>query len=332
MGGHFGSSVSTRRAGHAQEINGLCTPCHDPHGVSNALGAVSGSTKAGKDLGVPLLKGTWVTTPYREDKADKLVIRGGGSKFANMGLKGAVPGYHIDQNTFMTTPAPTATTGANTTTTKSNKRTQRFRSFSLNSSARTGTNMPNIDAVTFAGICIECHNQQSLTGSATNTTVQGWKTKERIHQSVSGWASTNGTNKANTVHAYTCAKCHAPHVSRLPRLLVTNCLDARHFGQQVNTTIAATASGSTTAGNIVQSTYATSSAMGAGRFPGGGSRFSGTPGTAQNPGGWWFQTNGASNATQPTVASYGSNCHNAAGAGGANYDPTNQRWNKKSPW
>ncbi|MDD2366991.1 MAG: cytochrome c3 family protein, partial [Desulfuromonadaceae bacterium] len=42
------------------KINGLCTPCHDPHGVSLTLGDKM-------PYAVPLLKGTWLTSPYRED-------------------------------------------------------------------------------------------------------------------------------------------------------------------------------------------------------------------------------------------------------------------------
>jgi hypothetical protein len=87
-----------------------------------------------------------------------------------------------------------------------------------------------------------------------------------------------------------------------------------------------------TFGNILNNTIVSSSAMGAGRFPGGGTRYSGTPASAQNPGGWWFQTNGAAGTTQPSVASYGSDCHNATNAGGATYDPTKQIWNRKSRW
>ena len=29
-------------------------------------------------------------------------------------------------------------------------------------------------------------------------------------------------------HAFTCSKCHNPHASRLPKLLITNCLDTTH--------------------------------------------------------------------------------------------------------
>jgi hypothetical protein len=112
--------------------------------------------------------------------------------------------------------------------------------------------------------------------------------------------------------------------------MTTNCLDARHFQRKMNSVISTTAGTTATSyGNIAQTTL-TSSALGAGRFPGGGTRYSGTPGTAQNPGGWWFQTN--EGGVQPTVQTFGSSCHNAAGAGGAAYDPTKQIWNKKTRW
>ena len=43
-----------------------------------------------------------------------------------------------------------------------------------------------------------------------------------------------GVNVADTgfldtgYHAFSCSKCHNPHASRLPKLLLTNCLDTRH--------------------------------------------------------------------------------------------------------
>jgi len=64
-------------------LNGLCTPCHDPHGVSPTLGA-------NMQYAVPLLKGTWMTSPYKEDIAPT----GDAVK--------VTPGYNIDQNTFDT--------------------------------------------------------------------------------------------------------------------------------------------------------------------------------------------------------------------------------------
>ncbi|NVO00994.1 MAG: hypothetical protein HXX17_16895 [Geobacteraceae bacterium] len=91
-----------------------------------------------------------------------------------------------------------------------------------------------------------------------------------------------------------------------------------------------TTAGSTTAnaGNI---SVAVASGSGAGRFPGGGARWSGTPATSQNPGGWWFQTTTNDVTTNP--GAYGTNCHNSAtSGGGTTWAPKEQRWNKKSPW
>jgi hypothetical protein len=232
-------------------------------------------------------------------------------------------------------------------TASSNKRNQRFRSFSNLSSAKTGTNYPNLAVANFAGLCMECHNQTALTGSASApAAAAGWMSKERVHQSVAGWSATaSGTdNLNNRRHAYTCAKCHAPHVSRLPRLLTTNCLDVRHFGQRVSGGVISTTASTNVPGNMLQrvaapATTAITSGSGAGRFPAGGSRYSGVPGSSQNSGGWWFQTNGNTN-TQPADATGGTtinnfggtNCHNSGTAGGAAYDPTKQIWNKKSRW
>jgi hypothetical protein len=321
MGGHFGSSINGTSAAHTHDVNGLCTSCHDPHGVSNALGT-------DRDHGIPLLKGTWVTTPYLEDKAGKPSHRGGGSRFGGVTNGGSVAGYHIDQNTFMTTPAP-VNGGATTSAAKGNHRSQAFNALTVN--AKTGANMPSavvgLAPSNFAGLCLECHSQTALTGAPAATTTQPWKSLNRVHQSVSGWGPTNGTNVSNTIHAYTCAKCHAPHVSRLPRLLVTNCIDNTHVLQQVSAGINSVTSGTTTPGNIVQSVL-TSSAMGAGRFPGGGANYSNNPTTSRNPGAWWFNA-GPSTGTTPV---YTTSCHNSATAGGATYSPENQHWNSKSPW
>ena len=59
-GGHFGAS-SALSSTPTHTINGLCTPCHDPHGVSPTLGS-------NMQYGVPLLKGTWLTSLYKEDR------------------------------------------------------------------------------------------------------------------------------------------------------------------------------------------------------------------------------------------------------------------------
>jgi len=58
-GGHLHASA-VLESSPERAIDGLCTPCHDPHGVSPTMG----SRQA---YGVPLLKGTWMTSPYKED-------------------------------------------------------------------------------------------------------------------------------------------------------------------------------------------------------------------------------------------------------------------------
>jgi len=332
MGGHFGSSINstagsagypgtagptTGSVAHSGEINGLCTPCHDPHGISSSLSA----TARGKS--VPLLKGTWVTSPYREDFARPAVKRGGGSKFAGVAASGSMAGYNIDQNTLIN--QGTVVSGASTATARGNVRSQIFTTFPGAAGNALGMHTEKTPA-DFAGLCIGCHAQATLT-NATAPSAANWMSKDRVHQTVAGWAATSGTNANGTVHAYTCSKCHAPHVSRLPRLLVTNCLDARHAGQKISGSISSAAAAGTVFGfaNNLQNTL-TTSALGAGRFPAGGGRYSGTPNSAQNPGPWYF------NITQAATASYGSNCHNATAAGGATYDPAKQIWNKKTRW
>lgn len=40
--------------------------------------------------------------------------------------------------------------------------------------------------------------------------------------------SFTGTTTNANYHTFTCSKCHTPHASRLPRLMITNCLDTKH--------------------------------------------------------------------------------------------------------
>jgi hypothetical protein len=62
-GGHLKASNFLDHTTAAQNrINGLCTPCHDPHGVTPTLGSK-------QEYAVPMLKGTWMTSPNREDAA-----------------------------------------------------------------------------------------------------------------------------------------------------------------------------------------------------------------------------------------------------------------------
>ncbi|MBC7962732.1 MAG: CxxxxCH/CxxCH domain-containing protein, partial [Steroidobacteraceae bacterium] len=227
MGGHFGTS-SALSSPPAHAIGGLCTPCHDPHGVSPTLGA-------NKDYAVPLLKGTWVTSPYKEDvsTADNqsyIAIAAIGytgdyegptrSQAKLDSLNAAKKSYKIDQNTFSTTAKLNAVLSGVTQT----------------------------DAQ-FAGLCLNCHAKQTLTNGTTHT----WKDKNRIHESVKGWKTANTTIE----HNYTCSKCHAAHNASLPRLMVTNCLDKKHRGRVANN-----------ANPIIAGSYRGSEGSGSGHMPG----------------------------------------------------------------
>lgn len=121
----------------AGQINGLCTPCHDPHGVSRTLGEKM-------PYAVPLLKGAWLTSPYREDgppanpvgKAD-VVSRAGAPRAPRTGMQ-----YYIDKNTF------------------------------------GGDNRITEDADTFGGLCLKCHSKLKSLGNPLtdriHRAVKGW--------------------------------------------------------------------------------------------------------------------------------------------------------------
>ncbi len=185
-GGHFGAS-SALSGSPTGTINGLCTPCHDPHGVSATLGA-------NQQYAVPLLKGTWLVSPYKEDVAPannaKGTVRDSTYPTGSDGTPREGVQYHIDQNTF----------GVNIRA-------------SVTGITQTDTQ--------FAGLCLNCHTKNSLTDGVNGG---AWKSVDRIHESVKGWG-------ANTKHNYPCSKCHTPHNSSLPRLMAANCLNKDHKGR-----------------------------------------------------------------------------------------------------
>jgi hypothetical protein len=171
------------------KIGGLCTPCHDPHGLSRTLGGRM-------PYAVPLLKGTWLTSPYQEDVPPAVTpgkgalakrgsntaggVLGGGSAREPMSMPGMK--YNVDRNTFA-------------------------------SGERIVEN-----ADTFGGLCIGCHSEiKPGEGSKTG----------QLHRAVKGWG-------ANKEHAFPCSKCHQPHNSGLPRLMQTNCFEQGPSGLREN--------------------------------------------------------------------------------------------------
>ncbi len=328
-GGHFGAS-SALGTSAAKPINGLCTPCHDPHGVSPGLAA-------NQQYAVPLLKGTWVTSFYQEDAApaSKTEIRGGQSdQYSSNGdaggstsrpvrqYVGSTPGYRIDQNTL----------GPTTTTVGQNPNYGTAQS-PISWSFTNATRATQTDAE-FAGLCTGCHTKASLAPKAGQAVVpDAWKSVSRIHGTVKGWATTasaSDKNYSNTVHSFTCSKCHTPHNSFLPRLMVTNCLNYTHRTRVASGgTVAAAAStdGANGRENLNGSGHAVvvgNKGDGQGRFPAGG-RMRDNSGKDQNPGPWFFGLNGALSTSTFL------NCHNGANGNAAAY-PDSQLWNTKTPW
>ncbi|CAG0926530.1 hypothetical protein RHDC3_00070 [Rhodocyclaceae bacterium] len=302
-GGHFGaySSLTTTAA---RPINGLCTPCHDPHGVSKNTAKISN-----RAYGVPLLKGTWVTSPYKQDTAPANTneARGGGNRKSALNV-GSTPGYKLDQNTMgIASGAPRA-------------------SWTFPGTPNT---QQSSTAAEFAGLCTGCHAEAALKNTAP-ASADNWKSMGRIHNTVKGWATTGGGNAGNAVHAFTCSKCHAPHNSYLPRLLVTNCLDVKHRGR-----VASTGSMTTVLGQ-----NSGSSGGGLGRFPQGGG---GTGSRPETTAGKWFFGKGVevgSRTAATVVTESQTHCHQTATSGGtppADGPPPSsgynqQYWNNRSPW
>ena len=181
---------------YSTTINGLCTPCHDPHGVSPTLGS-------NQAYAVPLLKGTYMTSPYKEDSPPP---EPSGTRITN-GTNGRPRswGNRLANNWGSNSPSPTQPSSKHT--------------IDLNTFGGSTRISENDDK--FAGLCMNCHKKENLTDGTNKN--QNWKTVDRIHESVKGWG-------ANTEHSFTCSKCHQPHNSGLPRLMQTNCLDYNHRG------------------------------------------------------------------------------------------------------
>ena len=51
---------------------------------------------------------------------------------------------------------------------------------------------------------------------------------KKANENVYWGVETNITGTIANYHQFPCSKCHSPHASRLPRLMITNCLDTKH--------------------------------------------------------------------------------------------------------
>jgi predicted CxxxxCH...CXXCH cytochrome family protein len=191
LGGHMKASSPLNSAATGT-IDGLCTPCHDPHGVSPSL-------ESDQAYAVPLLKGTWMTAPYKEDQPPP-------DPYGNSVTSGP-DGIPRSWGKYQATPYPTLP----------------IVKYNLDRTTFGGSTRIAENEDRFAGLCLRCHQKASLTDGVNKN--QNWKSVDRIHESVKGWG-------ANSEHSYTCSKCHQPHNSGLPRLMQTDCLDHKHRGNR----------------------------------------------------------------------------------------------------
>ncbi len=154
----------------AAPINGLCTPCHDPHGVSPSLG---------DDMAyaVPLLKGTWLTSPYKEDDppADTSNYHRYSPMLPTWNTDRAIPTWTVPDKKIFPDGAIAE------------------------------------DADRFAGLCLSCHAKDDLTDGVDKNTA--WKSVDRIHESVKGW----GNNAEHNYPCSKCHKPHSSGLPRLLR-------------------------------------------------------------------------------------------------------------------
>ena len=183
-GSHLKAGKFLNYSAHGQ-IGGLCTPCHDPHGVSPALGDAM-------PYALPLLKGTWMTSPYREDAPPTTMPTRGSyaGKSGNMSMsweKGELKGNSADTQAAMSYNTDRNTFGEGKHITESDEQ--------------------------FGGLCLKCHRKENFIGNRDDS----------IHRAVKGWG-------ANREHAFPCSKCHQTHNSGLPRLMQTNCLESGPTG------------------------------------------------------------------------------------------------------
>ncbi len=197
VGGHLHASSPLTNT-PKEQINGLCTPCHDPHGVSRTLGD-------DMKYAVPMLKGTWLTSPYKEDHPPPMPY-GPHSTATNWG-------HYV-----------TSSHSANAPTSDSQPENSVNIDRVLFGDAGNTTRISETEQQ-FAGLCLRCHPKENLQNPDPGD--KSFRSLGRIHSAVKGWGD-------NSEHSFPCAKCHQPHASGLPRLMRTNCLNFTHRGGVVS--------------------------------------------------------------------------------------------------
>ncbi|HEX9860222.1 MAG TPA: hypothetical protein VGB23_03395, partial [Nitrospirota bacterium] len=205
------------------QITGRCTVCHDPHGVL--------PSKTDAAYMVPALKGTWMTSPYKEDRAPAgptslrptantyewqwqsrrnfgaprfnprfdynkppLVGAGYGTGYgaSNWAAPGGTGGYgYFIDDNTFGTSVTFATSGTAITD-------QNMRSGWYPSTATVTANYMTETETQFAGLCSTCHfaNAGAKTALIDVTSNNGTTTVE-AHKAVKGWGAAGTTTTSD---------------------------------------------------------------------------------------------------------------------------------------
>jgi hypothetical protein len=81
------------------------------------------------------------------------------------------------------------------------------------------------DSVAFFGVG---YRGTASTGNYTGGYRPQLGSQSQTYQEYDWGATIDGDSIDVMYHQFSCSKCHNPHASRLPKLLITNCLDIRH--------------------------------------------------------------------------------------------------------
>jgi hypothetical protein len=245
-----------------QVQNIRCAYCHDVHNLDVVDTVASGS---------PYLRGTWKGNPYKEDGAPHSTITyaaGGGSLYGAVPRGGtaysAMGGYWIDQNSNSPAGSWTYSSmggvcilchGSNVNsldyvTGENIWINSAFNGHRNSVVGGTATGAPNIldyshgrppasgllrAVVPAMGMKHVASTSTAVSAYRGSTTKYDPNTTGRYAHASYNWGMVQSaaTTTAN-YHKFSCSKCHNPHASRLPKLLITNCLDVKHNNWDTN--------------------------------------------------------------------------------------------------
>lgn len=231
-----------------------CTSCHDVHRIGNNSFIPAGQ---------PYLRGSWTSNPFKEDGAplssqsfssDRGAVPRG---IETAGTNG-IGGWQIEQNnaTFANTTYAGASGFAglcaycHTQATLEGMGWSGHKGAVSGFSGNTGNNLFRTNQRGSTGSYQQGHmSYVATTTGRSGSWIGGLRNNRQWSDGIAprdidslqiAGATTvypagavpsitmDSTTAQNNFHNFSCSKCHSPHASRLPRLMITNCLDVKH--------------------------------------------------------------------------------------------------------